>query len=354
MEDVKPKFLLSSSHYSALLAESVETIVVVSRESVKKMQTQDDAAIVLPYLSPRDEAYVMYTSGSTRKPKGAVIHHRGYLSALLLWTPNLGPGSGMLPNSSCACSFANLILLRIAGSLEPKDVPGLKVLVLGGEHATVDNIKTWAEHVNLINSYGPAECAIWCCRAPNVSLGADPASLGYPVGAHLWITVATDPDKLTPIGCTERLLSKTQGGRSVDGSGRHRHFYRTGDLVRYSPTGDILFFGRRDTQAKLHGQRIELGEIEQGLTKCCPSGWFPVVDILRFPEGRGDVILAAFFHVRGTLTTNCSPDEITLAMSGSLSDAFDKIRPDLEQILPEMIDNPTMGMQAAVISRLDD
>lgn len=42
----------------------------------------------------------------------------------------------------------------VAGFLKPLEVPGLKTLVLGGEHATEENIKTWADHVYLINSYG--------------------------------------------------------------------------------------------------------------------------------------------------------------------------------------------------------
>lgn len=51
---------------------------------------------------------------------------------------------------------ANWIFLTptVAGFLNPREVPGLEVLVLGGEHCTNQNIETWSEHVNLINSYG--------------------------------------------------------------------------------------------------------------------------------------------------------------------------------------------------------
>ncbi|KAL9133158.1 MAG: hypothetical protein Q9175_005664 [Cornicularia normoerica] len=41
--------------------------------------------------------------------------------------------------------------------------------------------------------------------------------------------------------------------------------YRTGDLVKYAEDGSILYVGRRDNQAKLHGQRLELGEVEHHL-----------------------------------------------------------------------------------------
>ena len=44
--------------------------------------------------------------------------------------------------------------------------------------------------------------------------------------------------------------------------------YRTGDLVRWTPTGNLDYSGRVDTQTKLRGQRIELGEIENTLLAC--------------------------------------------------------------------------------------
>jgi amino acid adenylation domain-containing protein len=41
--------------------------------------------------------------------------------------------------------------------------------------------------------------------------------------------------------------------------------YRTGDFGRMLPCGEIEFLGRRDGQAKLHGNRIELGDVEAAL-----------------------------------------------------------------------------------------
>jgi acyl carrier protein len=45
-----------------------------------------------------------------------------------------------------------------------------------------------------------------------------------------------------------------------------RRAYRTGDLVKYASDGSLIFCGRKDTQAKLHGQRLEMSEVEFHLT----------------------------------------------------------------------------------------
>lgn len=42
--------------------------------------------------------------------------------------------------------------------------------------------------------------------------------------------------------------------------------YKTGDIVAYDQNGDLLYYGRLDSQIKLNGFRIELGEIETALS----------------------------------------------------------------------------------------
>lgn len=41
--------------------------------------------------------------------------------------------------------------------------------------------------------------------------------------------------------------------------------YKTGDIVAYDEFGDLIYYGRQDSQIKLNGFRIELGEIETAL-----------------------------------------------------------------------------------------
>lgn len=242
----------------------------------------------------------------------------------------------------------------VAHFIEPRDVPGLKVLVLGGEHATAENIRMWSQKVNLINSYGPAECAIWCACSPNVDIDADPASIGKPVGATLWITDAADPNKLAPIGCIGELVVEGQTlARSYlndaaktsaafienpkwcnDGSGKRRRMYRTGDLVRYGPDGSILFAGRVDTQVKIHGQRVELGEIEYHLKTYSPPTWFSAVEILRFPGSNRDAIVCAFIQVAESSSEDLISGETALPLTDALNNTLNQLRSELEEALP--------------------
>jgi acyl-coenzyme A synthetase/AMP-(fatty) acid ligase len=49
---------------------------------------------------------------------------------------------------------------------------------------------------------------------------------------------------------------------NVDYKGNVDKFYRTGDLCFKDDAGNIMLFGRKDSQVKIQGYRVELGEIE--------------------------------------------------------------------------------------------
>lgn len=173
--------------------------------------------------------------------------------------------------------------------VQPSSIPTLRTLVLGGEAMSQSHISTWADKLELINAYGPSECAVVATVNPYVSMSTDPNNMGRAVGSRAWITDVSNPNRLVPIGVFGELIiegpilaqcylkheSKTaevfienpdwacKGG--VFNSTTCRRMYRTGDLVKYSSNGDLIYGGRKDNQAKLHGQRLELGEIEHHL-----------------------------------------------------------------------------------------
>ncbi|KFY06569.1 hypothetical protein V492_07948 [Pseudogymnoascus sp. VKM F-4246] len=391
IQEVSAKIILLEPQHRNLFDSSAYSIQEVDRESVESLPDLGPGEFYSG--SPNDAAFLVFTSGSTGTPKAICMEHRAFCNssrehskalginsesrvmqfAAYTYDVSMGEILTTLMQGGCVCVpseedrmsrlAASINTLRVnwlfltptvAHFIEPSDVPGLKVLVLGGEHATAENIRVWSQKVNLINSYGPAECAIWCACSPNVDIDADPACIGKPVGATLWITDAADPNKLAPIGCIGELVvegqtlareylnnaAKTSAAFienpkwSDDGSGKRRRMYRTGDLVRYGPDGSILFAGRVDTQVKIHGQRVELGEIEYHLKTNCPPAWFSAVEVLSFPRSNRDAIVCAFIQVAESSSEDLISGEIALPLTDALNNTLNQLRSELEEALP--------------------
>ena len=169
-----------------------------------------DATSLPPAPAPRDLAYVVYTSGSTGAPKGAMIEHAGLLNhleakrALLtlgagdrvaqsaatgfdvsLWqclAPLLAGGEVVVVPDAVARDPERLLaavaadgitvlevvpamlraLLDVEGVAGPNAFATLRWLVVTGEQLAPALCRTWLHRhprIPLVNAYGPTECA---------------------------------------------------------------------------------------------------------------------------------------------------------------------------------------------------
>ena len=301
--------------------------VVVDHRTIRSIDVEISP---LPTARGEDIAYVIFTSGSTGKPKGTLVSHTAFVSGATAHGPamNMSAVSRVLQFSSytfdasvmeifstlmmggCICvpdDFTRLndiskairemeatwalLTPSFAQNLVPSDVPSLRTLVLGGEAMSQNHITTWADKLHLVNAYGPSECAVVAAVQSHVLKGSYPANIGKAVGSVSFIANKSDHNELVPVGAVGELLlcgptlasgylnniAKTKES-FVTAPGWINYFpqsktreevliYKTGDLVKYAEDGSLVFIGRKDTQAKFHGQRLELGEIEHYLNE---------------------------------------------------------------------------------------
>lgn len=316
-----------------------------------------------PFVSLDNDLYVVFTSGTTGTPKGAVATHRALATGLY----NHAEACGMVTLGSslrslqfasysfdasigdifttfqaggCLCvpheeerspdgiaAFIRQSGVNWAGltpsfvsHLDPESMPTLKALCVAGEALAPSIIHNWSHKVNLINMYGPTEGTVACIANGNLSRSASTATIGRGYRATTWIVAPNDHDRLSPVGAVGELLIEghilcrgylgaPEQTSEVFISSPHwlqnlrpkSMLYKTGDLVRYQANGSISFIGRKDTQVKMNGQRFELGEIEHALDSSLqPSDGNVIVDLLKRGHLQEPDLLVAFVRVGGS------------------------------------------------------
>lgn len=313
---------------------AVRRQMILSDAGVGLVLSDDPACADVPVLHPRADgpqgtlpapdpdpdparvAYVIFTSGTTGRPKGVPVSYRA-LSNLIGATarvPGLGPDDRLLAVTTVAFDIAALELLlplatgatlvladaahmqapdQLARSLHDHrithmqatpatwrlllehapDLRGLTALC-GGEALPSDLARDMLKRgVALWNMYGPTEATIWSAALPLTldALTGGTALIGGPLANTRMLALDGYGQPLPP-GVPGELAIGGAGlspgywrnpdltaRRFVDG------LYRTGDEVTICETGEVQFLGRLDDQIKLNGYRIEPAEIEAAL-----------------------------------------------------------------------------------------
>ncbi len=322
LRDSRAKLLLTAKLGAGKSTLETQILPV---EPILEDQSQDGNGEASASGSPMDAcpmspAYIMYTSGTTGKPKGVVVEHRS-VANLVQWfgsAYNLKPGVRVLQltrytfDPSVEDIYATLLfggVLHTGGKevieepgyftryvranrihmvnfvpamlrelLMDSAVPGLLEVVIAGGERLEDAVKEeiLARGYRLYNHYGPTEITV-DALADQCTAGT-PVSIGRPI-ANTNVYIVDRFLRPVPKGVAGELcIGGTGLARGYLNSPEmtdrafvpspfnpEERLYRTGDLCRMLPEGKIHFMGRLDRQVKIRGFRIELEEIENRL-----------------------------------------------------------------------------------------
>ncbi|KAI3326734.1 acetyl-CoA synthetase-like protein [Xylariaceae sp. AK1471] len=322
-----PRLAIASTSNLSIMKSLVPQTLTVSHETLLENDNAvDPMASKVPEqrTNPSNALYVIFTSGSTGEPKGVIVEHWNFCSAMAantMWLQIL-PSSRVLQFSSFVfdASMEEILTALVAGAcvcvpsdedrmspegltsfmqgagvnwaaltpsflqtLDPAAlVPPLKFITVHAEPMNASLTKLWSPRVHMRPSYGPTECTVTSTVGSPFTEFSDPSNIGWPVGCLGRVTDPHDPERLVPIGAVGELilegpiLGRGYLNRQAETAsafphirdwfnGKPKRVYRTGDLVRYADDGSLRILGRRDTQVKVRGQRVELGEIQRQL-----------------------------------------------------------------------------------------
>lgn len=267
---------------------------------VTELPSESGGESLSSYPHIESPAYLIYTSGTSGKPKGVLVAHRGLVPMLetqirefklkpgdrSYWMNGVAFDASISDIGTALLSGATLVMDRsivLSNLLEVLDqrkityidlppallpildvgaIPDcLETVVIGGMIAKPEAIRQWAKRVRVINVYGPTEATI-CTSLTICDENWELPFIGQPIDGITY-HVDTESDELLIEGAgvavgyhndPELTAERFQNG-----------VYRSGDRVRKHESGNYEFLGRIDRQMKIHGKLVCPEEIEQAL-----------------------------------------------------------------------------------------
>ncbi|HEY4364565.1 MAG TPA: non-ribosomal peptide synthetase [Bryobacteraceae bacterium] len=353
LSDSRPRLIITNGELRHRAGDQCPCLDIDSPELASESPAEIPCGI-----TPDNAAYVLYTSGSTGEPKGALEIHRCLTARLSSGElPDIRPDDVCALNSSLGFGitasrlFLPLALGATVAILSEAEVQDPRLLLAAIEsqgitsmflpppilRTVVDLMAGPSERfahlrsvtttgsmltdelsqsffrafpfTQLVNVYGSTEIGTTAClRVMDRTTDSSERSIGRPVaGTKIYLL---DENRIPiPAGaCGEIYVSAPHMAREYLNKPEltarsfvtapcapQGRLYRTGDLGRALPDGEIGFLGRTDHQVKIHGFRVELGEIEAALER---HDQVQEAVVMARAGGEGDHRLTAYFVTR--------------------------------------------------------
>ncbi|MBS9338575.1 D-alanine--poly(phosphoribitol) ligase subunit DltA [Fructobacillus sp. M2-14] len=332
------------------LPMAIDSVPVFQGDELKQAFTAGkDYELTHPVLGD-DNYYIIFTSGTTGKPKGVQISHKNalsYINWMLSDDFDLGDGQNILAQTPFSFdvsvmswagallaggvmkalpkevaddfkqlfealpkmeldrwvstpSFANVALL--SPDFNADNYPNLKTFLFCGEvltSATSKKLRERFPQAKIYNTYGPTEATVAVSAleiTDDVLAKYDKLPIGY-MKEDMKATIMDKEGNTLPTGESGELvlsgpavskgyLNNPEKTKAAFLEVNGEPGYRTGDLCFEDEDGLLHYKGRMDFQIKLHGFRIELEEVAQHLTQ---SSWVEQAAAVPRYDQNGDV-----------------------------------------------------------------
>lgn len=275
--------------------------------------------------NPEQPAYVLYTSGTTGRPKGICVTNRNVCHYIWAFADefHICPGDIMLQYSVCSFDifveevFASLLngaaiaipsdedkanITSLMSFVEkhnvtiisgfpyllaemnhlPKIPLSLRLLISGGDVLRGVYIDHLLKQTEVYNTYGPSETTV-CASYYHCNGGTVLTDGTYPIGHPIKgveIHILDQKGNKLPAGEVGEICIYGDGvslgyigdhkeeNKAFERLSDGRIMYRSGDLGYFLANGDIAFLHRKDTQIMIYGKRVEVSEVESRLYQC--------------------------------------------------------------------------------------